>query len=254
MPDTDRLAARLDTVERALTGDDHGFATAGDATAANERIDDLDERVDDVERRLADLEAAVRALRGYVGNVEAVNEAVERRADTALAAARANDDTSSASQSRLPGDADGGKPAGGWQDAGAPAADGLDDEPDDGATETPGSEQFDGAETSAENSRDAVGSAWSGDRPDRWLARYDGARGGSTPAGEPSRRPDGDPGPDPERPRKSKPSPAPVSAPGAFEREERPAARSDSTGERAPAQSGSNRENWSLFEQVREVL
>lgn len=67
----DRTEERLRAVERALA--DGAY-----------RIDELDERTDTQDRRLAELEAAVLALRGYVGNVRAVNRRVEHRADAAL--------------------------------------------------------------------------------------------------------------------------------------------------------------------------
>jgi len=86
--DRDRLAARLDAVERTLAGRGEGDSAADDA----DRTDDpggapLGERLDDLEARVADVEAGLQAVRGYVGGVEAVNDDVERRADAALATA-----------------------------------------------------------------------------------------------------------------------------------------------------------------------
>ncbi len=72
--DRDSLSRRLDAVERALSEEE-----------PLERAD----RLDDLETRVAELEAAVQAIRGYVGEVRAVNEDVERRADRALRKAEA---------------------------------------------------------------------------------------------------------------------------------------------------------------------
>ena len=72
--DRDSLSRRLDAVERALSEEE-----------PLERSD----RLDDLETRVAELEAAVRAIRGYVGEVRAINEDVERRADRALRKAEA---------------------------------------------------------------------------------------------------------------------------------------------------------------------
>lgn len=52
---------------------------SGDAPTAT------DERITDLERRIADLEADLDAVRGLLDGVDAVDEAVERRASTALA-------------------------------------------------------------------------------------------------------------------------------------------------------------------------
>ena len=72
--DRDSLSRRLDAVERALSEEE-----------PIERAD----RLDDLETRVAELEAAVQAIRGYVGEVRAINEDVERRADRALRKAEA---------------------------------------------------------------------------------------------------------------------------------------------------------------------
>jgi len=72
--DPDSLDRRLDAVERALSEEE-----------PLERID----RLDDLESRMAELEAAVQSLRGYVGEVRAINEEVEHRADRALRKAEA---------------------------------------------------------------------------------------------------------------------------------------------------------------------
>ncbi|GGL32578.1 hypothetical protein GCM10009037_15280 [Halarchaeum grantii] len=80
-PDVASLDARLRAVERLAHDTDPGGDTPADDIAA------LADRLDTVERRLDDLDAATQALQGYVGDFEAVNESVERRANAALAAA-----------------------------------------------------------------------------------------------------------------------------------------------------------------------
>ena len=73
-PDRDSVERRLAAVERALSEEE-----------PIERAD----RLDDLADRVAELEAAVQAVRGYVGEVRAINEDVERRADRALRKAQA---------------------------------------------------------------------------------------------------------------------------------------------------------------------
>lgn len=80
------LEQRLAAVERALTDGNHdlsALATSGDIA---HRLDEVESDLDTLADRVAELEAATQALRGYVGNVRAVNREVERRADAALAA------------------------------------------------------------------------------------------------------------------------------------------------------------------------
>ncbi|GAA0244150.1 hypothetical protein ACFFQF_03735 [Haladaptatus pallidirubidus] len=98
MSDFETLDNRLRTVERALIdrngnpvthedseADDCPVVTSMTAPELTARVDELESRADDVEPRLDELDAAVQALRGYVGNIRAVNADVERRADAALA-------------------------------------------------------------------------------------------------------------------------------------------------------------------------
>ncbi|MBV0901477.1 DUF7310 family coiled-coil domain-containing protein [Haloarcula salina] len=86
MTDVETLAERLQAVERAVTDGETEFPEVTDRGEFEDRIDGLEGRVDDLETRTAELEAATQALRGYVGNVRAVNEDVESRANAALAA------------------------------------------------------------------------------------------------------------------------------------------------------------------------
>lgn len=85
MSDSETLDERLRAVERALTGTDHEVAGLSDAAALATRIEDLETRLDEIAERQRDLEASTQAVRGYVGNVRAVNRDVEQRADAALA-------------------------------------------------------------------------------------------------------------------------------------------------------------------------
>lgn len=82
MADTDDdLQRRLDAVERALDGEpgQHRQPDTDDTDALAARVATLEARVDE-------LDAAIQAVRGFLGGVSAVNEAVERRADAAVAA------------------------------------------------------------------------------------------------------------------------------------------------------------------------
>ena len=81
------LDARLNAIERALTDDDADLSDLRQTTAALDDLDGLDSRVTEIESRLDELEAGLEAVRGYAGNVRAVNRDVERRASAALAKA-----------------------------------------------------------------------------------------------------------------------------------------------------------------------
>lgn len=81
------LAERLDAVERTLTDDDTDLSAVQDAAALSADVDRLETRIDELEATVDELEAAVEAVRGYAGNVRAVNREVERRASAALAKA-----------------------------------------------------------------------------------------------------------------------------------------------------------------------
>lgn len=89
--DDDRLEQRLRAVERAITGTDDAVADLGDEANASAEREALSTRLDDLEARVEELEAATQAIRGYVGSVRSVNQAVERRADLALAKASEGD-------------------------------------------------------------------------------------------------------------------------------------------------------------------
>jgi uncharacterized protein YoxC len=85
----DSIERRLEAVERALTDGDHDLSALGEEADALERLDALAADVESLGDRVAELEAATQAIRGYVGNVRAVNQDVEQRADLALSKAEA---------------------------------------------------------------------------------------------------------------------------------------------------------------------
>lgn len=86
---SETLSERLDAVERALTDDETDVTDVRERAALSAEVDRLDARLDDVEAQLEELDAAVEAVRGYAGNLRAVNRDVERRASAALAKAEA---------------------------------------------------------------------------------------------------------------------------------------------------------------------
>lgn len=85
------LEDRLAAVERALTDTDCDLAALASEGEIADRVQTMESEMDDIAERVAELEAATQAIRGYVGNVRAVNEEVRERADLALETAeRAN--------------------------------------------------------------------------------------------------------------------------------------------------------------------
>ncbi|WP_318566848.1 DUF7285 family protein [Salinigranum marinum] len=76
----------------AVTDGHTDLTSVADATDVATRLDAVERRLDDVETRLGEMEAATQALRGYLGGVDGVSDAVERRADLALAKAEAVED------------------------------------------------------------------------------------------------------------------------------------------------------------------
>ncbi|WP_415380824.1 hypothetical protein [Halosimplex sp. TS25] len=87
------LEARLEAVERALTDDDTDLTDLRETADAVGEASDLEARVAALESRVDELEAGLQAVRGYAGNVRAVNREVERRASAALAKAEALEST-----------------------------------------------------------------------------------------------------------------------------------------------------------------
>ena len=83
----DELEARIDALERAVTDGDHDLSELATEGETRERLAAVEREVGDLVDRVAELEAATQALRGYVGNVRAVNRETEQRAEAALAKA-----------------------------------------------------------------------------------------------------------------------------------------------------------------------
>ena len=83
----DKLEARIEALERAVTDGDHDLSELATAGETQERLAAVETETEDLADRVAELEAATQALRGYVGNVRAVNREIEQRADAALAKA-----------------------------------------------------------------------------------------------------------------------------------------------------------------------
>ncbi|PSQ33523.1 hypothetical protein BRD09_00600 [Halobacteriales archaeon SW_10_68_16] len=83
------LEDRLAAVERAVTEGDHDCSALADGAATADRVEEVAAELEELRDRVAELEAATQALRGYVGNIRAVNSDVEERADLALSKARA---------------------------------------------------------------------------------------------------------------------------------------------------------------------
>ncbi len=90
--DVDRLAARVEAVERTLTDGETDLDRIADRATLDARVEDLESNLAALTDRLDELEAAVEAVRGFAGGVRAVNRDVERRADLALATVAALDD------------------------------------------------------------------------------------------------------------------------------------------------------------------
>lgn len=83
----DELEARIEALERAVTDGDHDLSELATAGETGERLAAVETELSELADRVAELEAATQALRGYAGNVRAVNRDVEKRADAALAKA-----------------------------------------------------------------------------------------------------------------------------------------------------------------------
>ncbi|AOW80644.1 hypothetical protein HTSR_1468 [Halodesulfurarchaeum formicicum] len=85
MPARRSIDERLGALERRF--DDRegpGAPTSADTDPARE--ESLEARIESLEETVTELRSEVQALRGYVGQVEHVNQSVERRADAAIAA------------------------------------------------------------------------------------------------------------------------------------------------------------------------
>ena len=85
MSDLNRIDQRLAAVERVVVDGDLQLDELADLASLAEDVERLETRFEEHERRLAELEAAVQSVEGYVGNVESVNDGVERQAASAVA-------------------------------------------------------------------------------------------------------------------------------------------------------------------------
>ncbi|MFC7071998.1 hypothetical protein ACFQJ7_03805 [Halovenus rubra] len=81
----DALTERVEAVERAVTDGEYDLSGLADEGEIRDRVSQLEEQQNELKEQVAELKAATQALRGYVGNIRAVNEEVENRAETALA-------------------------------------------------------------------------------------------------------------------------------------------------------------------------
>lgn len=142
------LAERLRAVERAVTDGDAAVRDLSDAAAVQDRLDELAGELDALVERVDALDATVQSLHGYVGELEAVNERVQRRADAARAAVeRLEDDRQqppsatapdSGRADRTPGDAgdeNGDREAGRGQPAPFEASESVDAALDSGTSD-----------------------------------------------------------------------------------------------------------------------
>lgn len=84
MPERRTIEARLRSVEEALSTDDRSTATLG--ATDGQQTAAFEDRLTAIEDRIAELEAGLQAVRGYVGQVDHVNQRVEQRANAAVAA------------------------------------------------------------------------------------------------------------------------------------------------------------------------
>lgn len=87
MTDVERIEQRLSAVERVVVDGDVSLEALSELSALTESVARLEERLEEQERRIATLEASVQSIDGYVGNVESVNDDVERHAAAAIATA-----------------------------------------------------------------------------------------------------------------------------------------------------------------------
>lgn len=87
MPARRPIDERVAALERRLGDSTPGpDPTATEPPANAERVEQLEARIETLEADLATLQSELQAVRGYVGNVEHVNETVEQRANAAIAA------------------------------------------------------------------------------------------------------------------------------------------------------------------------
>jgi DNA repair exonuclease SbcCD ATPase subunit len=84
----DGLEERIEALERTVA-DGEFDRQLSEEDEIEDRLSALESRLETTGSRIDDLEAATQALRGYVGNIRAVNDDVEQRANAALSKAEA---------------------------------------------------------------------------------------------------------------------------------------------------------------------
>jgi len=95
----DALMERIEALERTIA-DGEFDQELSEPVELQQRLSAVESQLETVDAQLDDLEAATQALRGYVGNIRAVNEDIEQRANTALAKAEAVEATLDSNHSR----------------------------------------------------------------------------------------------------------------------------------------------------------
>ncbi|TYT62746.1 DUF7310 family coiled-coil domain-containing protein [Natrialba swarupiae] len=85
MTDLDRLEQRLSAVERTVVDGESALDEIPELAALGADLDRLETQLEGHETRLATLEGRTESIEGYVGRIDAVNDAVETEATTALA-------------------------------------------------------------------------------------------------------------------------------------------------------------------------
>ena len=143
----DELENRVEAIERAVTEGEHDLSGLAEASEAGERLDELEQELSGLTDRVDELEATTQALRGYVGNVRAVNREVERRAEAALAKAESLE-SGSRSEADGPGEDEGSIP-------GATGAQVREDERESPATTPRDDERESPATTPRDNERES---------------------------------------------------------------------------------------------------
>lgn len=84
----DALEERIEALERTVTDGEFDHELS-DHNKIENRLSAVESQLEAIDTQIDDLEAATQALRGYVGNIRAVNDDVEQRANAALAKAEA---------------------------------------------------------------------------------------------------------------------------------------------------------------------
>ncbi len=87
MSTLEQFEQRLSAVERTVVDGDHDVPELSDIEALRQTVDTLADQVETIDNRLLTVESGLEALEGYVGNIQSVNQSVERQADIAIVSA-----------------------------------------------------------------------------------------------------------------------------------------------------------------------